>query len=218
MKRKIFYGLLMIAMCACETQAPKNENNNENTENVASQDSDSVNANITCAEPAVAEDQTAQPDAPKTPKKVNALDKDNILGVRFMGYYADYARLKSSNNYIKAAHVFPEIAQKEDFSLKANGEEVYLIIAKFDSAKVTINELTFDMLLNGQDENDGKILFEGQPNTAYLIRCNASDTHSNINIRVETNDGKAFNYSPRLSLKDGSLITSNANVAEIIFK
>lgn len=214
MKRKFLYGLLIMAMCACESQTQKNENNSE--KDTTSQVADTT-AIIASTDSVAVEEQSSQVTSTKKPKKENAIDKNNVLGVKFMGYFKDYARLKSSNNYIKAAHIFPEIAQKEDFSLKANGEEVYLIIAKFDSAKVTINELTFDMLLNGQDESDGKILFEGETNTAYLIKCNVSDTHSNINIHVETKDGKSFNYSPRLSLQDGSVITSQANVAEIIF-
>lgn len=211
MNKKIFYVMLALVMCACGTQTTKEDNNNvEGTNQIDS---------VTCTKPdSITIDTTSAVVSQKKPDSKKAIEQNNVIAVKFMGYFKDYARLKSSNNYIKASKVFPEIASREDFSVKTDGEEVYLIIAKFDSAKVSINELTFDMLLNGQDESDGKVLFEGEANTPYLIKCNVSDTHSDINIHVEYGNGEIINYSPRLSLQDGSVITSQTGIQEIIFK
>ena len=82
-----------------------------------------------------------------------------------------------------------------------DGYERYLIVPTSEDIKVEIYDF------NELDEigGIGDILYTSDKGNPILLQCNVSDIHTNVIIRFERGD-EVVSYSPRLSLKDGSII------------
>lgn len=78
------------------------------------------------------------------------------------------------------------------------GEELYLVIPIYKN--VTMNIYTAVM----EEDNIVKEKLIATTNKPYILKCNVSDIIPNIIIEIKQNN-KIYNYSPSISLKDGSL-------------
>lgn len=87
----------------------------------------------------------------------------------------------------------------EDFMLyEANGEELYFIVPI--QKNVTMN--IYSAVMEEADIVKDKSI--ASTNKPFILKCNVSDIIPNIIIEIKQNN-KVYEYSPYISLKDGSL-------------
>lgn len=111
---------------------------------------------------------------------------------------------KDTNKLIAAAIINSESDVKEkyfdeDFMLyEANGEELYFIVPI--QKNVTLN--IYSAVMEEADIVKDKLI--ASTNKPFILKCNVSDIIPNIIIEIKQNN-KVYEYSPYISLKDGSL-------------
>ena len=89
-------------------------------------------------------------------------------------------------------------------TVQTKGDEWYIVIPRHSKATVKVNAVEIDENCN---LHKSMLLAEmdGRP---FLLRCNVSDLYCNVAISIEGKDGKPLvDYSPMISLKDGSVVT-----------
>lgn len=87
----------------------------------------------------------------------------------------------------------------EDFMLyETNGEELYFIVPI--QKNVTMN--IYSAVMEEADIVKDKLI--ASTNKPFILKCNVSDIISNIIIEIKQNN-IVYEYSPSISLKDGSL-------------
>ena len=129
-------------------------------------------------------------------------DENYICGVAYLGYYPeDIGMIIEDLQYkgIYEKHSFLEEIRRKDF-YSVEGSEFYAVIPA-EGVKIALNEYTFDEDANGSVVRN---LAESSEAPAF-IRCNISDIMPNIQVVITTDDGRAQEYYPSLSLENGYL-------------
>ena len=92
--------------------------------------------------------------------------------------------------------------------IDAGGDELYLIVPCRDIA-ATVYATDIDW--ENYNYTRGRLLgiVEGEP---FLLRCNVSDIFTNSLIALSTANGEVFEFSPSISLKDGTLAVPESGV------
>ena len=83
------------------------------------------------------------------------------------------------------------------------GQDIYLVIPKYKDSTINVYEARLD--------DNGNLVKNSLLFTTYnlfVIKCNVSDIIPSIILEVSYND-KVIEYSPSLSLKDGSLFVTD---------
>lgn len=129
-----------------------------------------------------------------------------VLNNKFgMTKYAEKLKIdKDTDKLIAVAIINSESDVKEkyfdeDFMLyEANGEELYFIVPI--QKNVTMN--IYSAVMEEADIVKDKLI--ASTNKPFILKCNVSDIIPNIIIEIKQNN-KVYEYSPYISLKDGSL-------------
>lgn len=89
-------------------------------------------------------------------------------------------------------------------TVQTKGDEWYIVIPRHSKATVKVNAVEIDENCNLHKS----MLLAERDGRPFLLRCNASDLYCNVAISIEGKDGKPLvDYSPMISLKDGSVVT-----------
>lgn len=119
--------------------------------------------------------------------------------------YAEELKIdKDTDKLIAVAMVGSESEVKEkyfdeNFMLYgSNGEELYLIVPIQKNVTMDI----YSAIMEDSDIVKDKLI--ASTNKPFILKCNISDIIPNIIIEIKQNN-KVYEYSPNISLKDGSL-------------
>lgn len=119
--------------------------------------------------------------------------------------YAEELKIdKDTDKLIAVATIDSESEVKEkyfdeEFMLyESNGEELYFIVPI--QKNVTMN--IYSAVMKEADIVKDKLI--ASTNKPFILKCNISDIIPNIIIEIKQNN-KVYEYSPSISLKDGSL-------------
>lgn len=89
-------------------------------------------------------------------------------------------------------------------TVQTKGDEWYIVIPRHSKATVKVNAVEIDENCNLHKS----LLLAERDGRPFLLRCNVSDLYCNVAISIEGKDGKPLvDYSPMISLKDGSVVT-----------
>lgn len=138
-----------------------------------------------------------------------------VLNNKFgMTKYAEELKIdKDTDKLIAVATVDSEDEVKEkyfneDFLLyETNGEELYFIVPI--QKNVTMN--IYSAVMEEADIVKDKLI--ASTNKPFILKCNVSDIIPNIIIEIKQNN-IVYEYSPSISLKDGSLYV-NEHVLDV---
>ena len=117
--------------------------------------------------------------------------------------------LTANDNYLIGVSLLDNKEQVTDYIdsevkfYDLNGDEIYLIVPKYKDTTVKIyeSELTDD----GNLEKANLVDTLSEP---FIIKCNISDIVPSVILKI-THEDRVEEYSPFISLKDGSLVTSD---------
>lgn len=109
------------------------------------------------------------------------------------------------NNEKEASQYFDNLPDDQITTYTTNGEELYLIIPRSNDISITIYEANLE-----ENGNLAKGEIIAKTNETFIIKCNQSDIVPNTILNITSND-LTIEYSPSISLKDGS-VTSHQNI------
>lgn len=131
--------------------------------------------------------------------------------------YAEELRIDKDTDKLIAVAIInseDEVKEKyfnENFLLyETNGEELYFIVPI--QKNVTMN--IYSAVMEEADIVKDKLI--ASTNKPFILKCNVSDIIPNIIIEIKQNN-IVYEYSPSISLKDGSLYV-NEHVMDISYK
>lgn len=141
-----------------------------------------------------------------------------VLNNKFgMTKYAEKLDIdKDTDKLIAVATVDSEDEVKEKYFnenfllYETNGEELYFIVPI--QKNVTMN--IYSAVMEEADIVKDKLI--ASTNKPFILKCNVSDIIPNIIIEIKQNN-IVYEYSPSISLKDGSLYV-NEHVMDISYK
>lgn len=145
----------------------------------------------------------------------NEIDsKQAMLGVAYLGYWD---KTNTINEFLDKWHfdtnlsIFESYDQNQIFVKEGN--EVYCIIP---SKNVSLLEIySFDLSNYESTNGKGELIYESNENKALFLIGNISDIMPSFYISIKDKDGKVINYSPCLSLKDGSLSIIEGEIIDL---
>ena len=135
-------------------------------------------------------------------KKINYNGKG--AGVAFIGYVGSESSEVDLRTYYASSETgkaYPDLADAPLYM--AEGQELYAIIPPNDKGTIIVYPST--MTDDGEyAEDKSNPLCIGKPGEVLLLRCNLSETYSNVLITV-TDGGGALDFRPSLSMENGHL-------------
>ncbi len=144
------------------------------------------------------------------------LDENSMCGVAYIGYVKyDANDLDENRTYINS--LLKSTGYWDDFEFlqdlpsdryvgTLDGTELYLIIPFDTKAKVNVNHWKVDESNGFVGEADA-ILYTFDNGAPFLLKCNASDIIPDTQVLILDSNGKKLEYTPRISLMDGSVET-----------
>lgn len=123
-------------------------------------------------------------------------ESNQVLAVFYIG------GMSNDYDYSVIEKYFTEDEINNFKEIKLDGEEKYLIVPRY-KGNVEIYSLSLD-------ENDSENIIstlKDTVSTPFYITCNVSDIFPNSRIKISTRTGE-FVYTPYISLKDGSVVTT----------
>ena len=119
-------------------------------------------------------------------------DKKSLCVRVFLGYGKDFSSIAGTEKFKAFSERFPSLKQVTEFTVEAEGDEVYYIIPRHKDATVAVHDYKFD--IERMEGTIGKELYSGG-NEPILVRCNISDIHQNTSVTV-TGNGKSVTFHP----------------------
>lgn len=114
------------------------------------------------------------------------------------------------NNYADPVFLPMITTDPETFDISLMGQEFYLVIPKYKATSISLREL--ELTEQGKLSQVENLLVENMSVTGpALLAVNISDIHPNAKIILRHRD-QVSEFSPFISLKDGSLIIDQASV------
>lgn len=122
-------------------------------------------------------------------------DAGAFCAAAFLGYAPNYDETAAMKLYPFLVDV------PADNYIDAGGDELYLIIPCSDIAATVY---ACDVDWESYSYIRGRLLgvFDGEP---FFLRCNVSEIVTNTLVLLTTEGGKTFEFSPSISMKDGTL-------------
>ena len=143
-------------------------------------------------------------------------DEDCICGVIFLGYVDGEKYLADDEEYRK--QVLENSGYTEEFEFLTEipsdrivetdwGAELYCIYPRRADAVVAVNACGYEESEeNGYGLVVGEMMFESRSGAPFLLRCNISDIMNDCQVSIFNPDGTVLNWSPSISLNDGSVV------------
>ena len=143
-------------------------------------------------------------------------DEDCICGVIFLGYVDGEKYLADDEEY--RMQVLENSGYTEEFEFLTEipsdrivetdwGAELYCIYPRRADAVVAVNACGYEESEeNGYDLVVGEMMFESRSGAPFLLRCNISDIMNDCQVSIFNPDGTVLNWSPSISLNDGSVV------------
>lgn len=207
-------AMVLLAGCKKDGNSPKVENKNENASSSVENSKNSTAENENSKEDK--DDKEISDEFLNVASKLGVDPQDNNKKafIIFLGSMYDEKSLKEvleklypfEKNFLNGIDPETIFVIKKDESGKTYlmGEECYLIIPKYKNASISLKELEIS-----EDGNLKEVVNEYldglTTNGATFICQNISDIAPNGKITIRYRDD-AFEFSPSISLKDGSLI------------
>ena len=114
------------------------------------------------------------------------------------------------NNYADPVFLPMITTDPETFDISLMGQEFYLVIPKYKATSISLREL--ELTEQGKLSQVENLLVENMSVTGLaLLAVNISDIHPNAKIILRHRD-QVSEFTPFISLKDGSLIIDQASV------
>ena len=183
--------LLVCFLCGCSVlpeKAPSYPDENQVSDGSSMKEPDST----TAEDPALTALQ----------QKINHHSKG--AGVAFIGYVDSESSEVDLRTYYASSETgkaYPDLADAPLYM--AEGQELYAIIPPNDKGTIIVYPST--MTDDGEyAEDKSNPLCIGKPGEVLLLRCNLSETYSNVLITV-TDGGGALDFRPSLSMENGHL-------------
>ena len=183
--------LLVCFLCGCSVlpeKAPSYPDENQVSDGSSMKEPDST----TAEDPALTALQ----------QKINYNGKG--AGVAFIGYVDSESSEVDLRTYYASSETgkaYPDLADAPLYM--AEGQELYAIIPPNDKGTIIVYPST--MTDDGEyAEDKSNPLCIGKPGEVLLLRCNLSETYSNVLITV-TDGGGALDFRPSLSMENGHL-------------
>lgn len=130
--------------------------------------------------------------------------ENSLCGVAFLSYFeGEYAEVMAEWEKNGTAEKYPFLSEiTEEQTVLTGGGEWFLLVPAADDVKVSVYEcnIEFEKALLVP----GKELYSSNTGAPILIRGNVSDLYPSTVVVLEKADLR-IEYSPYLSLKDGSL-------------
>ena len=183
--------LLVCFLCGCSVlpeKAPSYPDENQVSDGSSMKEPDST----TAEDPALTALQ----------QKINYNSKG--AGVAFIGYVDSESSEVDLRTYYAGSETgkaYPDLVHAPLYM--AEGQELYAIIPPNDKGTIIVYPST--MTDDGEyAEDKSNPLCIGKPGEVLLLRCNLSETYSNVLIAV-TDGGGALDFRPSLSMENGHL-------------
>ena len=140
------------------------------------------------------------------------IETENICGVAYLGCLDGSLREEFPSLIAGTAYetdwTFLGKLPAEAF-ISSEGSEVYCVIPRDESAQVIVSEWLLD---DDGREREGQVLYRSQAGHPLVLRGNVSDIFPNMMLTVIAQDGSRLEYSPRLSLLDGTLVIPGVTI------
>ena len=188
--QKIYFSLLVaLGLCACGNQPSTNPTATADTTTAKEQSSDV---------PAETKEEAAMK------WKIEWKDS-SFVAVSYIGYEKTIDEIKASEPFKNLALRLPQLNKIDEIAVKAQGEELYLIVPRDKDAKVTVYEYTFEMATKEKPEKSGKVYYKSETGSPFIVKGNISDICPNMQIELTSRNGESYTFSPSLSLENGKL-------------
>ena len=149
-------------------------------------------------------------------------DEGAMCGVIFLGYVDEsVGDLKENRDYYQSRFEklgymdgFPFFEELPDSNIvqTEHGQELYVIIPEDPGATVSINQWITDAD-KGFEGKTGDVLYRSEEGTPILLKCNASELVSDVELVIVDSDGDQMKWYPALSLMDGFVFVEPAEGA-----
>ena len=198
---------LSLSLCACSKPEEEPSGGNINPAPPISGIEPSENGK----DPEKPEDPEKNPtpsvsDAGKSLSSVRDSAKNRAVSLIYLGYSED-GTLQSVKNAVAAAKLtskYTFIGKIPDNKIVlVGGGDIYCIIPTKDDAKVTVKPIDYD---EDGGEVIGNAVYSGGAEPIILV-CNVSDIMENSLVEVVSSN-KTTSFSPYISLKDGTTVTT----------
>ena len=145
-----------------------------------------------------------------------AKDADDLLAVAYLGFGTDFASyMAGSDTYGRYLKEYPFLADiPRERWLNAGGYELYALVPADSSCTVSVCSYIVDET-NDYHGAAGDLLWQIGEGDPFLLLCNVSEIMPNVIVLVEDENGEIIlEYSPGLSMKDGSLWTNRKRICD----
>lgn len=134
-------------------------------------------------------------------------EKPHIAAISFMGCcdgsYADVMRYLGKEGYIESYPFMADITEERFIELA--GSELYCLVPLDANASVAVNEWVIDET-NDFQGGTGEVKYRSDSGEPVIVRGNISDIMPNIQMVIVDEIGQILDYTPYISLKDGSIV------------
>ena len=147
------------------------------------------------------------------------LDDGYMCGVIFLGYVEGAAKdLEEDREYYQS--IFEEKGYLDEFPFLAEipntnfirtetGQELYCVIPEDVNATVSVNQWITDSD-KGFQGKAGEVLYRSEAGSPILLKCNASELVSDVEIVIVDQKGNQLQWYPSINGMDGSVFVESA--------
>lgn len=150
------------------------------------------------------------------------VDEGAMCGVFFLGYAEEsagdletnreyYRSIFEENGYLEA-YPFLEEIPNSNYIQTEHGQELYCIIPQDVRATVSVNQWITDPD-KGFEGKTGEVLYRSEEGSPILLRCNASELVSDVEIVIVDGNGRQMRWNPALSGMDSKVMVEPAEGA-----
>ena len=210
-------AVLLLSSAGCTSDVTSSENDAPTAEATTTGTSatEAVTTTSAATETVAAAETTEQTEEtadstwrPEIAQRSEMSDNGYMCGVAYIGFTDDETDAETCRD-IFSGSVYAQEFGLADIPVEnvidtGIGYELYLIIPEDPDASVTVHE----WLLT--EENDfagskGELYYQSESGAPILVKCNFSDIMPSTVISISDSDGRTLEWSPSMSLKDGSV-------------
>ncbi len=141
----------------------------------------------------------------------------SAVGVAYLGWCEDdLAGIKAylREQGLTQECLYLELVDENSF-VAAPGGELYVLVPAHKDVSIIINEYSWMDVQGEYAPAAGSELLTSTGGAPVLLRCNASDIMSNLQVTADDGSGQAVVFHPALSLEDGMLDMLSGGVCDL---